>query len=144
MRVALALLIIGVLYAIFNTIHVRPFESVVMTKASPLGRHTTKLVRADGFDTIFQLWVDGKRVYSSPDFAPANVDFREQIAWDKSGRFVVLLVAGERIFGYDAVEGRPLTARETMSVEFTPFEELQYEGVLPIEIDTPANAVAAP
>lgn len=143
-QLALVLMCIGILCVIFNPTLVRPFASVVMTKKSPLGTPTAKLLRINGFDTKFELWIGGRRVYSSADFAPSNLDFREQIAWDKSGRHVVLFVAGERVFGYDALDRRPLTASETMAAQFTPIEDLRYEGTLPIQLDEQNDTVAPP
>jgi hypothetical protein len=103
----------------------------VMTKYSPDGNHGAKLYRVQGIDVDFSVIVDGNRVYDSPDFAPVHADFREQIAWDKSGQILVLEVGGKRLFGYQAVEKKPLTDAELLSVEFTTFEELGYEGTLP-------------
>jgi len=110
--------------------------STVMKKASPDGKHTAKLVRIDGIDVIFRVIVDGRRVYSSPDFAPADADFREQIVWDADNHIVLLEVGGERIFGYDAVERRELSAAELLNVQFTPFTELGFESELPRETVT--------
>ncbi len=72
--------------------------STVMTKVSPNGQHSAKLVRIDGIDVIFRVFVDGRRVYSSPDFAPARADFREQIVWSADDNIVVLEVGGEPHF----------------------------------------------
>ncbi|MEX2308218.1 MAG: hypothetical protein WD738_11525 [Pirellulales bacterium] len=107
--------------------------STVMKKASPDGQHTAKLVRIDGIDVIFRVVVDGRRVYSSPDFAPVGADFREQLVWSANDNIVVLEVGDERIFGYDAVEQRELSDSELFNVQFTPFAELGFEGELPSE-----------
>jgi len=108
--------------------------TTVMKKVSPDKRHTAKLIRHDGIDVMYKVYVDGHRVFWSPDFAPVAVDFREQIAWDKSGQIVVLEVAGERLFGYHSGENRALTDEEILAVEFAPFEELRYEGESPREV----------
>jgi hypothetical protein len=104
---------------------------VTEARDSPDGRHNAVLRRADGIDVNFELSVDGRRVFWSPDFAPVSFDFREKLVWDRSSRRVVLEVAGERIFGYDAEEKRPLTADEIISLEYVPFQEFRYEGTLP-------------
>jgi hypothetical protein len=109
------------------------FVSTVATKRSPDGRHVAKLVRVQGIDVNFRVYVDGDRVYSSADFAPVPTDFREQLAWDESGQAVVLEVAGIRLFGYHAGERRPLTAEKLSKVEFTPLADLGFEGVVPGE-----------
>ena len=129
LSIGFAAIVIGcIFYGIYASM-----TSTVMKRASPGGYFRARLLRSDGFDVLFTVKVNGKSVYSSPDFAPVNADFREQIVWDKSGKIIVLLVAGERIFGYHAVEKRPLTDRELLNVEFTPFKELRYEGSLPKE-----------
>jgi len=110
--------------------------STVMTKRSPDRQHTATLSRLQGIDVKFRVTVDGSRVYASPDFAPIRADFREQIVWDTKSQAVVLEVAGRRIFGYHAVEKRPLTDSEVLKVQFTPFDELRFEGTLPKEIVT--------
>ncbi len=105
--------------------------STVMKKASPDRQHIAKLVRTDGIDVNFWVTVDGRQVYSSPDFRPMHADFRERIDWDENGNTVVLEVGGKRIFGYQAVEQRNLSAAELLNVQFTPFTELGFEGELP-------------
>jgi hypothetical protein len=107
------------------------FVEHVMTKTSPDGRHTAKLHRVDGIDVIFTVTVDGSEVFSSPDFAPVDADFREWIAWNADGDIVVLEIGGKRLFGYDVVRKRSLTDDELLMVEFAPFEALRYEGTLP-------------
>lgn len=129
LSIGLVAIMIGcIFYAIYASM-----TSTVMQRESPDGYFHAKLVRADGFDVLFRVKVNGKNVYTSPDFAPVKADFREHIAWDKSGKIVVLFVAGERMFGYQAVEKRSLTDRELLNVEFTPLKELRYEGSLPRE-----------
>jgi len=112
------------------------FSSVyrVMTKSSPDGSHVAKLYRYQGIDVNFNLIVDGTSVFYSPDFAPIDADFREHIAWDASGQNVVLMVGGERIFGYRPGDGRSLTESELLSVRFTPFDDLRFEGKLPSSV----------
>lgn len=102
--------------------------STVMTKRSPDGQHTAKLVRVQGIDVNFRVTVDGSRIYSSPDFAPRSADFREHLFWDAKSEVVVLKVAGRRIFAYKLSENRPLTESELPEIELTPFEELGFEG----------------
>lgn len=123
---SIAILAGGALAAFYFSI-----VSTVATKASPLGTHTAKLKRFEGIDVNFQLIMDGRQVYYSPDFAPEDADFRERIAWDADGEIVVLEVGDERIFGYNAKENRVLSNAELLRVRFTPFTELGFEGELP-------------
>ncbi|MEJ7624483.1 MAG: hypothetical protein WKF34_10875 [Pyrinomonadaceae bacterium] len=111
------------------------FSSVttVQNKLSPTGSHRAKLVRHQGIDVNFKVVVDGETIYYSPDFAPVEFDFREQITWDKTGNVVVLEVAGKRLFAYDAKQKRQLADDELLSVEYVPFYEYRYEGKLPEE-----------
>jgi len=116
----------------------------VMTRPSPDGRHKAILKRVDGIDVNFQLVVDGEKVYWSPDFAPAEVDFRENLAWDRSGTRVFLSVADHRIFGYDANARRPLEDAELLALELPEFEELGFEGKLPRQLMKPGKATELP
>lgn len=105
-----------------------PWTSSVMSKESPDGRHSARLDRVDGFDVMFEVVVDGRRVYRSFDFAPGPFDFRENIYWTADSRIVVLEVAGRRLYGYDVVDRRELTEPQLAEIQLTPFEDLGYEG----------------
>ena len=124
-------LLIGGLFALVY------FSSVttVQSKLNPTGSHRAKLVRHQGIDVNFKVVVDGETIYYSPDFAPVEFDFREHIAWDKTGKIVVLEVAGKRLFAYDAEQKRQLTETELLAVEYMPFFEYHYEGKLPEETE---------
>lgn len=121
-----AILVGGALTAFYFSL-----VSTIATKPNPTGSHTAKLLRFDGIDVNFQLKVDGRQVFFSPDFAPEDADFRERISWDVDGKIVVLEVGDERIFGYNVVEQRELSAGELSRVRFTPFAEMGFEGELP-------------
>ena len=124
------IVIIGGLFAAFYYLFM---PKTIQSKTNLNGSHTAKLVRHDGIDVNFKVVVDGERVYYSPDFAPVDFDFREQIAWDKTGNIVILEVAGKRLFAYDVEQKRQLSDDELLSVEYTPFYEYRYEGKLPEE-----------
>ena len=128
-----AVLAIAVVLMVIVGLATLYFASVshVMTKTSPDGRHTAKLYRYQAIDVNFNLSVDGKNVFYSPDLAPVDADFREQIAWNSDGDIVVLEVGGRRLFGFHIDENRSLTEDELFTVEFTPFDALGYEGTLP-------------
>lgn len=105
--------------------------TTVQTKFSPNGSHQAKLVRMDSFDVKFKVFVDGEPVFRSDDFASVRQDFREQINWDATGNIVVLEVAGQRLFAYDARKKRALNTQETRAVKYPAFAEYGYEGRLP-------------
>ena len=86
---------------------VLPFWRTLQQLPSPDGSHTVKLVRQDGIDRNYSIYVDGRRVYTSPDFAPRDdISFQEALRWDAAGSIVVLEVAEQRLFGFDVRDGR--------------------------------------
>ena len=105
--------------------------TTVQRKASPDGVHKAKLVRYDSIDVNFEVIVDGANVFRSADFAPVEHDFREQINWDASGNTVILEIAGQRLFGYDAQYKRKLSDEEVLNTKYSPFLDYAYEGSLP-------------
>jgi len=127
--------ILSIVFLIGGLFAVIYFSSVttIHTKLNPTGSHKAKLVRHQGIDVNFKVVVDGETIYYSPDFAPVEFDFREQVAWDKTGNIVVLEVAGKRLFAYDAEQKRQLSDSELLSVEYVPFFEYRYESKLPEE-----------
>jgi len=104
--------------------------TTVDVRRSPDRRHKAVLRRFDGIDVNFQVLVDGRKVFWSPDFAPVGLDFREGLAWDRSGRRVLLRVAGESIFGYDADSKTVLSDSELLDVDLPSFKEFGFEGRL--------------
>jgi hypothetical protein len=110
----------------------------VITKPSPDNQHVARLVRQQWIDVNFKVSVDRKGVYRSPDFAPVPADFREQLIWDTNSQRVILEIAGKRIFGYHAVEKRPLADSELRDFTFIHFEQLRFEGSVPNEGGTNA------
>lgn len=107
----------------------------VQTLYSPDGKHRAVLKRMDAIDLNFTVKVDGKKVYSSPDFAPnKRVDFQERLVWDKTGTVVVLDVTGRRLFGFDIKSQKSLSDSELMLVEYAPEPdqwEYGFEGIWP-------------
>ena len=90
----------------------------LQTLYSPDRAHRAELWRLDHLDRNYSVYLDGRKVYGSPDFAPRDdLPFRETLHWDSSGRIVILEVAGHRIFGYDAASGRRLTDSELLAAE---------------------------
>ena len=131
-----AIAVIVVACACFVALFYYSMVWTVMTKRSPDSLHTATLTRFNGIDLIFSVTVDGMRVYDSPDFAPAPVDFREQLIWATDSTAVVLEVAGQRIFGYHVGEKRSLRDSELYALRLTPFHELGFEGELPKQMAT--------
>jgi hypothetical protein len=105
--------------------------TTIQRKASPDGVHKAKLVRYESIDVDFEVVVDGRKVLRSADFAPVEHDFREQINRAASGSTVILEIAGQRRFGYDAQHKRTLNAEEILNTTDTPFSDYAYEGSLP-------------
>lgn len=120
---AIVLLIVG-FFALMGV-------TTIQKKTNLAGSHSAKLLRHNGIDINFRVQVDGQDIYFSPDFAPVQDDFREQIAWDKSGNILILEVAGKRLFGYDAEQKRQLTDDKLLSAEYTPFSAYHFEGKSP-------------
>lgn len=82
------------------------------------GEHEVELVRSDHLDRNYLVYVDGRRVYVSPDFAPGHdFPFRESLLWDATGRVILLEVAGHRIFGYDVAAQRRLIDSELLAAK---------------------------
>ena len=125
MGILLVAVIASALYFYFS--HV----TTVQRKTSPDGMHRARLVRYDSIDVNFEVIVDGEKVFRSADFAPVKHDFREQINWDASGNSVVLEVAGQRLFGYDAQRRRKLSDNEVLGAKYAAFSEYGFEGLLP-------------
>jgi hypothetical protein len=123
----LAVAIMSLLYSYFS--HV----TSVQRKASPDRKHNAKLVRYDGIDVNFDVVVDGANVFRSADFAPVVYDCREQINWDASGDIVILEIAGQELFGYDAAQQRNPSAEEILNTTYPPFSDYAYEGSFPGE-----------
>ena len=82
-----------------------------------------------------RLPLDGRRVYSSPDFGPRyDVPDRATLLWDRSGRILLFEVARHRLFGFDSTTGRPLADAELLAAK--PPEEpalgkYRFEGEWP-------------
>jgi hypothetical protein len=100
-------------------------------------KHKAVLKRLDGIDLIFFVIVDGRKVYSSPDFAPnRKVSFREKIIWDKTSDIVILEVMGRRLFGYNAQTCKAISDAELLAIEYAPEPndwEYGFEGTWPDE-----------
>lgn len=110
-------------------------------KRSPDRKHTAKLIRKEWIDLNFVVKVDGMRVFWSPDFCPQKKDFQEQLLWDQSGNIVVLEVAGERLFGYNAKTKSTLQPKDLLAVIIPHHDvrKLGYESKLPKELVTHSN-----
>ena len=125
---------------LFN-IH-RSMFSTVQVLDSPDDAHRAKLVRVFSIDLNFHVFLDGERIYASPDFAPdRSIPFRETLLWDPTSRFLVLEIAHRRLFGYDTTEQRPLTPDELLALPIPdiPVESLGYSGPWPQEIPKPSD-----
>ena len=114
---------------------VLPFWRTLQQLPSPDGSHMVKLVRQDAIDRNYSIYVDGSRVYTSPDFMPRDdISFQEALRWDAAGSKVVLEVAKRRLFGFDVPDGRRLSDEELLAVELAPEPKLweyHFEGEWP-------------
>lgn len=97
--------------------------------------HTATLSRLYGYiDANFKIILDGKRIYSSPDFAPNNtLAFREFMTWDDSGKILIFIVADKILFAYDTEKSQslPSDAFTTLKLQLPTLRDLHYEGILP-------------
>jgi hypothetical protein len=83
--------------------------------------HQAQLWRLDHVDRNYSVYLDGRKIFGSEDFARnSSLPFRETLFWDRTDRFVILEVAGHRIFGYDAAAGRRLTDSELLAAKPPP------------------------
>ena len=83
--------------------------------------HRAELWRLDHVDRNYLVYLDGREIFGSEDFARnSTIPFRETLFWDRTDRFVILEVAGHRIFGYDAAAGRRLTDSELLAAKPPP------------------------
>ena len=128
-RLLFALAIAATCWVVFSRLPEFLVPKHLQTLQSPTGAYTAKLHRVVGFDRIYFVSVNGKRVYHSPDFSPrTDLDFKEELTWDASGHMLILSIAGHRIFGYDAKQSRRLTDEQLLAVELAPDPPLwEYE-----------------
>jgi hypothetical protein len=106
-------------------------------------QHTAELYRLYGYiDANFEIHLDGKRIYRSPDCAPdATLPFRETLAWDVSGKVLLFQLAGETVFAYDLPAGAEISAHElcTIAVPQITLEEIAFEGLQKVRLGNPRN-----
>lgn len=125
----LVLLLIPPVYVLLPTI------VSVQSLETPDGKHQIKLRRVDGIDRNYSVWVDGRSVYVSPDFAPRrDLPFREALVWDTTGNVVILEVARHRVAAYDLSAKKLLSDDELLSLEAVPdppLAEYFFEGEWP-------------
>lgn len=95
--------------------------------------HTAELRRLYGYiDVNFKIILDGKKIYHSPDFAPAyDRPFREWITWDKTRKNIIFVVTDQILFAYNLNTGAPVPAEEFSSLEIPHYtlSDIGYEGV---------------
>lgn len=105
----------------------------VQTIKTSDGAHEANLKRLYGYmDVNFEVELDNKKIYRSPDFAPnPENSFRERITWSRDETLLLLLVADEILFGYDipAETAFPPERFDQISVPPQPLHALGYEGV---------------
>jgi len=98
-------------------------------KPNPQSTHTVELQKNIRKNTVFfRVKAGGKTVFRSPAFSRLPLDYREQIVWDPKGKRFFFEVAGKRLFGYDTLEKRELTAAEVFDIPLSGFFQMQYRG----------------
>lgn len=112
-------------------------QRVVQILDSADGSTRAELVRRYAlFDLNFMVFVNGQKIYTSPDFdGTYKIAYRETICWDTSGKDLVLEIAGRRLFGYNLATKRRLTDRELLAlkIQYATPRELGLEGRWPDE-----------
>lgn len=102
--------------------------------SSPDRAHQAVLERTEFMDLNFEVKLDGRVIYRSPDFAPdPTLAHRETLLWDDSGNILILEIAGQRLFGYDVTRGKALSsaALPRVKVRPTPLPAYGFEGQWP-------------
>jgi len=98
-------------------------------KPNPQSTHTVELQKNIRAKTVyFRVKANGKSVFRSPEFSRLPLDYREQIVWHPKGKRFFFEVAGQRLFGYDTLEKRELTAAEVFDIPLSGFFQMQYRG----------------
>jgi len=96
--------------------------------------HTAKL-RFHYFIAVhYQIVLDGKTIYRSPNFSAAkDRPFREWITWDESGKHLVFIVADQILFAYDIETDTPLSPDSFPALKIPRYSlgHLGYEGDYP-------------
>jgi hypothetical protein len=101
----------------------------LQTLESPDGKHIAELHRSDFIDRNYTIFIDGKQVYSSPDFAPRrNIPFREVIGWDATGMNLIFEVGGKRVAGISLISRMQLSDAELLALEPTVYPPLTAYG----------------
>ena len=103
-------LLLGVILTLVSIISWRFLNNVVVGReiqsvVSPDRKHNAKLLEKSFADRNFVLKVDEVIVYVSPDFLPGYGDklnnLNESLDWDSTGKIIVLMVKGKKIFAYN-------------------------------------------
>jgi hypothetical protein len=110
-------------------------QRVVQILRSPNGKHEAQLTWRYAFlDLNFLIDLNGERIYTSPDFDPQYIlPFRETLLWDESGRYLIFEVNGQRLWGYDVFNKKPLTPAElrTIKIPKVKSEDLGFQAPWP-------------
>lgn len=105
---------------------------IIQTIQTTNKAHTAELRRLYGYiDVNFQIIVDGRKVYTSPDFAPVyDRPFREWIAWDENQKNLVFIVADQILFAYNLDTHAQISKDkfDSLAIPRYTLRDLQYEG----------------
>ena len=84
--------------------------------------HSAVLYKKNGLgDFNFIVKLDGKTVYTSPDYMTyPDFQYRETLLWDETGKVLVLELMGKRVFAIEAETGKKLQKGELQGLKFHP------------------------
>jgi hypothetical protein len=126
---ALALFVLGRILSAFGE-----WRTIQVIKTENRG-HTAELRRLYGYvDVNFEIHLDGRKIYHSPDFAPAyDRPFREWITWDEGRKNVVFMAADQILFAYNLDDHASVPTKEFPSLVIPRYSlfDLGYEGEYP-------------
>lgn len=110
------------------------WRTIQVIKTADRG-HTAELRRLYGYiDVNFEIHVDGRKIYHSPDFAPAyDRPFREWITWDEGRKNVVFMAADQILFAYNLDNRTSVPTKDFSSLVIPRYTllDIGYEGEYP-------------
>ena len=127
---ALSAVIIVLTWAGMTKRYTHPIQEL----KSPDGSHTARLGKKMWIDLNYFILLDGNRIYTSPDFRPPrSTPYRETLLWDQSGRYLILEVAGRRLFGFDVENHKEINPQTLLSLPIPSISihEVGFEGTWP-------------
>ena len=128
-------LIVGSSAVLLGTVGLRILpitERLVQVLRSSDAQHSAELRRIEGLDVNFLVFLNGKRVHRSHDCSPnKSIPFRETLAWDNTGKILVLQLAGRTVFAVDVHSGQEVHSRDfgTIKLPKVTLKDIGFEGL---------------